>query len=83
MALVERRGVPLCEASVRNESLFERSEFFRLASKHPSGSARNVSLDFLLHTFLVSRQEKYVGVWGRQPHFFFNAEYIGKHIITR
>ncbi len=56
MALVERRGVPLCEASVKNESLFERSEFFRLASKHIVGRLGAIALTFFDY-FFVSRQK--------------------------
>ncbi len=68
MALVERRGVPLCEASVKNESLFERSEFFRLASKHIVGRLGAIALTFFCILFLCQDKKSMSGSGEDSPN---------------
>lgn len=54
-----RRGVCL------TDNIFAKQNSF--SGQARSGSARNGSLDFLLHPVLVSSEEKDAGVRGRQP----------------
>ncbi len=66
-ALSGETGYPLCEASVKNESLFERSEFFRLASKHIVGRLGTGALTFFDY-FFVSRQKSNSGFGADSPN---------------
>ena len=71
------RRKPACAkvSEEKRRTVWAEVEFSTFSERaHPAGRLGTFSLDFLLHTFLVSRQEKYVGLGKAQEKILCFAQ---------